>query len=112
MLFRSAGFTADMSFNENNPYSVLRIDPKRGQITGKIELTQGTTATTYKMYYKRGSSNSYSSPVGFYYCVLGQLEGPHNLVNQIGWRNWDIKTKQTNHLNENTYKITETIQLD
>lgn len=105
-------FTAEITFNENDTNSVIRIDPKSGTVKCSIELLQGTDGTTYRVYYKRGWESSYTLGQNFYYLNVGQYEGPHNLFSQTGWRNWDIKTVQTNNLSSTTYKIFETIKLD
>lgn len=105
-------FTAEITFNENDTYSVIRIDPKSGTVKGAIELLEGTDDTTYKVYYKRGWESSYSLGHSFYYVDLYEYDGPHDLFSQTGWRNWDIKTVQVNNLSSTTYKINETIKLD
>lgn len=105
-------FTATMTFNEDDDYSTLRIDPKSGMIKAGIELTQGSDNTTYKVYYRRASFDSYQHGATFYKIDVGDYEGTQDLVDQIGWRNWDIKTVQTNNLSSDTYKIEETIKLD
>lgn len=101
-----------MTFNENDEYNVVRVDPKKGTIQATIELLEGTDNTSYRIYYKRGSESSYNVGASLYYMDVNDLDGPHDIVYQTGWRNWDIKTKQLNHLSSTTYRISETIEIE
>ena len=100
-----------MTFNENDTYNVVRVDPKKGTIQTKLELLEGEDNTSYKIYYKRGWASSYSLGESIYNLDVGELTGPHDIVYQTGWRNWDIKTVQTNNLSSTTFRVNETIKL-
>jgi len=101
----------EMTFNEHDPFNVVTVDPKKGNISTKIELLEGTDNVSYQIYYKRGYEGSYKNGATISYMDIGEISGPHHLVYQTGWWNWDIKTQQTNQLTSTTYRINLTIKV-